>query len=86
MFCRVNVPISSQAGTLVVPSTAILSDGITSRVFVVRNGRSFQQIVRAGVTDGKNTEILGGLADGDLVVTTGSTNARDSGYVSISNK
>ncbi len=86
MFCRVNVPISSQAGTLVVPSTAVLSDGITSRVFVVRNGRSFQQIIYAGVTDGKNTEILGGLSDGDTVVTTGSTNARDSGYVSIANK
>ncbi len=86
MFCRVNVPISSQAGTLVVPSTAILSDGITSRVFVVRSGRSYQQIVRAGVTDGKSTEILSGLTDGDTVVTTGSTNARDSGYVSIANK
>jgi len=86
MFCRVNVQISSQTGTLVVPSTAVLSDGITSRVFVVHSGRSFQQTVRSGVTDGKNTEILGGLAEGDTVVTTGSTNARDSGYVSIANK
>ncbi len=86
MFCRVNVLISSQAGTLAIPNTAVLSDGITSRVFVVRNGRSFQQIVRVGVTDGKNTEIFGGLDYGDTVVTTGSTTARDSGYVSIANK
>lgn len=86
MFCRVNVPISSQTGTLVVPSTAVLSDGITSRVFVVHNSRSFQQTVQVGVTDGKSTEILVGLADGDTVVTTGSTSARDSGYVSIANK
>ena len=86
MFCRVNVPISSQTGTLVVPSPAVLSDGITSRVFVVHNGRSFQQTVQVGVTDGKSTEILVGLAEGDTVVTTGSTTARDSGYVSIANK
>lgn len=86
MFCRVNVPISSNSKSLVVPVTAVASDGITNRVFVVRNGRSYQQTIQIGVTDGKNTEILGGLAAGDTVVTTGSTTARDSGYVSIANR
>ncbi len=86
MFCRVNVPISSQAGTLTIPSAAVLSDGITSRVFVARKGRSYQQIVRVGVTDGKSTEVLDGLLNGDTVVTTGATTARDSGYVSIVSK
>ncbi|HUI31369.1 MAG TPA: efflux RND transporter periplasmic adaptor subunit [Candidatus Acidoferrales bacterium] len=86
MFCRVNVPISSNSRSIVVPVTAIVSDGITNRVFLVRDGRSFQQNVQLGVTDGKNTEILAGLSEGDVVVTTGATNARDSGYVSIANK
>lgn len=86
MFCRVNVSISSNARSLIVPVTAVVSDGITNRVFLVRNGRSYQQTVQLGITDGKNTEILSGLSEGDMVVTTGATNAVDSGYVSIANK
>lgn len=86
MFCRVNVSLSSRARTLVVPAAAVQSDGITTRVFVVRGGRSFQQVVNPGITDGKYFEILEGLSDHDTVITTGATNARDSGYVNISNK
>jgi membrane fusion protein (multidrug efflux system) len=86
MFCKVNVSISSGAKTLVVPVTAIVSDGITNRVFVVKDGRSFQQAVQVGLTDGISTEILSGLSEGDMVVTTGATTARDSGYVSVANK
>ncbi|HQT90446.1 MAG TPA: efflux RND transporter periplasmic adaptor subunit [Candidatus Kryptobacter bacterium] len=86
MFCRVNVPIASPAKTLVVPAAAIQSDGVTSRVFIVRNGRSFQRAVTTGLTDGKMFEILDGLEERDTVITTGATSARDSGYVSIANK
>ena len=85
MFCRVNVSISSNDRSLVVPVASIVSDGITNRVFVVRDNRSIQQIVQLGVTDGKNTEILSGLSEGTMVVTTGATSAVDSGYVSIAN-
>ncbi len=86
MFCRVNVPISPGEKPLVVPAASVVSDGITSRVFVVRSGRSFQRAVRTGLTDGKVFEILDGLEERDTVITTGATSARDSGYVSIANR
>jgi len=86
MFCRVNVPVSSNSSDLVVPVTAVVSDGTANQVFIVRNARSYQRQVQLGVTDGKNTEILAGLTEGDTVVTTGATSAKDSGYVSIANK
>jgi membrane fusion protein (multidrug efflux system) len=84
MFCKVDVPIARQKETLVIPQTAIQSDGVTSRVFVVRNGRSYQQAVVTGISDNTSTEILQGLSEKDTVITTGTTNVRDSGYVSIS--
>lgn len=86
MFCRVDVSVSSGSNADVVPVSALQSDGITSRVYLVRNGRSFQQPVQVGVTDGKYFEILSGVGRGDTVITTGATNARDSGYVSISKR
>ena len=85
MFCRVNVPVSSRDRPIVVPAAAIQSDGITSRVFIVKNGRSFQRIVETGLTDGRMFEVLNGLEERDTVITTGATNARDSGFVSIAN-
>ncbi len=85
MFCRVNAAVSSHGKQLVVPATSIISDGVTNRVFIVSNGRSFQRTVRTGLTDGKVFEILDGLEERDTVITTGATSARDSGYVTIAN-
>ena len=85
MFCKVDVQLSPRANTLVVPNIAVQSDGVTDRVFVVRNGRSFQRPVQVGITDGENTEILGGLAEGDTVATIGVSNLRDSSFVSVAN-
>jgi membrane fusion protein (multidrug efflux system) len=83
MFCKVDVHISPAQQTLVIPNGAIQSDGVTSQVFVIRNGRSFRNIVQTGVTDGMNTEILSGISSGDTVATVGVNNLRDSTLVSI---
>jgi len=85
MFCRVNVPVSSSVKCLTVPATAVVSDGVSNRVFMVHDNRSYQHTVQLGITDGKKFEVLSGLSEGDTVVTTGATSARDSGYVSIAN-
>lgn len=86
MFCKVTVRVSPRSETLVIPDAALQSDGATNRVYVVRGTRSYQHIVQVGVTDGAYAEVLTGLNDGDSVVTTGATNARDSGYVSIARR
>jgi hypothetical protein len=50
---------------------------------MIRNGRALQRTVRPGVSDEHNTEILEGLNERDVVVTTGMTNLRDSSLVKI---
>jgi len=86
MFCKVKIQLSPRAMTLAVPNASIQSDGLTSRVFVVRNSRSIQQQVQVGVTDGNYTEILSGIAELDTVVTVGATNVKDSSFVRIANR
>ncbi len=83
MFCRVNVQLTPRQGALVVPNAAIQSDGVTTRVFVVRDGRAFARAVQLGVTDGNESEVLRGLADRDTVATVGVTTVKDSGYVTV---
>ena len=86
MFCRVNVQVSPREQSPVVPNAAIMSDGMTDRVFVVEKGRAFQRVVQAGVSDGQSTSILRGLVRGDTVATVGINNLKDSSFVTVVNK
>jgi membrane fusion protein (multidrug efflux system) len=83
LFCKVNVQISPREKSLVVPTLAVQSDGTTNMLYVVRNGRAYQKVVHAGMTDGQHIAILEGIAVGDTVATIGVTNLRDSSYVNI---
>lgn len=84
MFAKVRTRIGSGAGTLIIPNVAVQTDGITSKVFVVVNGRAHQRIVETGMTDGERTVILKGLSPADTVATVGIANVRDSSYVIVS--
>ena len=83
MFCKVAMTISPRNAALVVPAAAILSDGLTSKVYKVAGGRAIPQPVLTGISDGSRVEIIQGLQDQELVVTTGATNLRDSSLVRI---
>jgi membrane fusion protein, multidrug efflux system len=86
MYCKVAVQVSPRSQALLVPSAAIKSDGLTNQVYVISNGRALQRSVRLGINDEQNTEILEGLNERDVVVTTGMTNVRDSSLVNIVSK
>ncbi len=86
MFVKVSLSISPPGKPLVVPASAVQTDGVNSRVFVIRQGRSYQVPVQVGVTDGERTAILSGLAEHDTVATVGANNLRDSSRVSVANR
>jgi membrane fusion protein (multidrug efflux system) len=86
MFVKVTLSISPPGKPLAVPATAVQTDGVTNRVFVIRSGRSFQVPVLVGVTDGERTVILEGLAEYDTVATVGVNNLRDSCRVTVVNR
>ena len=83
MFVKVTLSISPPGEPISVPSSAVQSDGVTNRVFVIRGGRSYQVPVQVGVTDGERTEIVQGLAEHDTVATVGASNLRDSIRVAV---
>jgi RND family efflux transporter MFP subunit len=86
MFVKVTLSISPRGTPLTVPASALLSDGTTTRVFVIRGGRSYQVRVLVGMTDGERTVILEGLAEGDTVATVGVNNLKDSCLVAVANR
>lgn len=67
MFARTRLE-SRPVDTLVVPEAAIRTDGTVRRLYVVREGRAFELVVRTGLTRDGLTAVLTDLAEGDTVV------------------
>lgn len=64
------VPASEAADILVVPTTAVQSDGVTSQVFIFDSatGQEVPVQVTTGISDGTVIEIVDGLDEGDEIL------------------
>ena len=62
---------SSATDAVLVPSEAVIADGLQARVIVLRNDRFVPVIVQTGRSAGGRTEILQGLSPGERVVASG---------------
>ena len=72
MFAKVMIDAIPKLNVLTVPREAVIRAGQGDRVILaLGNGRFRPQIVESGVASGSRIEILSGLAQGDVVVTSG---------------
>lgn len=83
MFGRIRIVYDTHRDALLVPKEAVVTEDDADAVFVVRDSMTFRRTVRTGYSDAEHIEILEGLAPGDLVITTGQTNLRDSSKVEV---
>jgi macrolide-specific efflux system membrane fusion protein len=68
-----SIIVSQRDGVLVVPSRALQTDGDTTYVEKVVGDGTVKTTVTIGQTYGANTEVVSGLADGDVVQLPGFT-------------
>ena len=77
MYARVSVTTSTKKQALVVPATAVVDLGGRRGVFTPLNESAVFRALDLGTEQNDIVEVLGGLADGDTVITTGSSALRD---------
>jgi membrane fusion protein, multidrug efflux system len=77
MYARVSVTTSTRKQALVVPATAVVDLGGRRGVFTPLNESAVFRALDLGTEQKDVVEVLGGLADGDIVITTGSSALRD---------
>lgn len=75
-FARATIVVDSRHG-LVLPVSAVNTDGGASTVQLVREGVIVTQQVTTGLSEGARIEIVSGLAAGDVVVARAGTFLRD---------
>ena len=83
MLATVYLPYADASASLAVPSAAVFRRGGAMHVFVVNAGRALLTPVSTGRTNGPTVEVLGGLDEGDLVVTDGQFALRDGAPVTV---
>lgn len=71
---------------LVIPRNAIIGSVKEPKVFVIEGDRSVIKPIRIGSADDKQVEVLDGLKEGELVVTSGQINLDNNSIISIVNK
>lgn len=72
----VSIPISAPRAVLSVPKDALVQARGGWTVFVAEEGQAQPRQVQIGVALGDRFEVLGGLAEGDIVVTRGNERLR----------
>ena len=69
MFARADI-VTDEALSIVVPQSALVVFAGVEKLLVVKDGKVREQRVRTGQRSGDRVEILDGVSNGDLVVTT----------------
>lgn len=84
MYARVRLTVDRRPNALTVPRNAVVDSEGKRGVFLVDDGNIARfNIVRTGLQDGEKVEILEGLNDGQLVVTTGAIALRSGDRVQV---
>jgi HlyD family secretion protein len=65
---EVRVAVWHDADVLLVPSGALFREGREWKTFILSSGKAVKVVVQTGRTDGKSTQVLGGLKANDLVL------------------
>ncbi len=83
MYGSANFESKQKQELKIVPRNAFVGSVSSNQVFVVENGKAKLKKVVAGRILGEKVEIVDGLPDGDLVITTGQINLQDGSLVEV---
>lgn len=84
MYANVLLEVERKSDALLVPVGAVLVEKAGSSVFIVSEGKAKKTPVRIGFNDGKNAEIVEGLAITQPVILSGKQTLNDGQPVTVS--
>ncbi|TDB65176.1 efflux RND transporter periplasmic adaptor subunit [Arundinibacter roseus] len=84
-FARIELIIGSKGTAITVPNEAVIPEVDGHKVFLVKGGKATPQMVKVGLRGATDMEIMGGLAVGDTLITTGILQVKPGGPVDVRN-
>ena len=83
MFGRIKIVYDTRVNTKMIPKIAVITEDQKQTVFVVRDSLVYKKEITTGYVNGNQIEVLDGLEDGEIVVTTGQGSLQDSTKVNV---
>ena len=83
MFARLEVVLSEKPKTLVIPRHAVMEEGGSKFIFVIKGQQAFRTSIVTGFEEDPFVEILEGVSEGDPVVVTGQESLKDRSMVRV---
>jgi membrane fusion protein, multidrug efflux system len=71
MYANVELRLKENKNALMIPTQAIIAEERNKKLIVARAGKAEFVVVKSGVRQASNIEILSGIKAGDTIVTTG---------------
>jgi membrane fusion protein, multidrug efflux system len=83
MFGTASFGAGAERETLMIPRHSLIGSIRIPHVYLIEQGKAVLKEIRIGSANDSEVEVLGGLKEGDLVVTSGQINLADNTPVSI---
>jgi RND family efflux transporter MFP subunit len=83
MFARIHIIYDLHTHALLVPKEALVTEDRENAVFLVKDGKALRKLVEIGYRNGTHIEIMEGIAEGDVIVTTGKGSLKDQTKVEV---
>lgn len=85
LFANVSLIIGERGNTVMVDESAIVREGTIETVWVIEKGKARQKLVKTGVREKNMVEIIAGINQGEIVVTTGQQRLQNGVRVKVVN-
>lgn len=85
MFGRVAITYAQHQGAVLVAKEAVLNEDGRTSLFVIKDNTAYRTPVEIGFVDEKHAEILAGVDQEQLIVTTGQNSLKHEAKVAITN-
>jgi membrane fusion protein (multidrug efflux system) len=83
MFARIDVALSERPKALVIPRIALVEEGGSKSIFVVKGNQAFRTSIVTGFEEDPLVEVLEGVSEGDSVVVRGQESLKDRSIVRV---
>lgn len=83
MSVNVEVVAKKTDNALIIPKEALLSKDDTPSVFIIKNGRAYQNNIQVGIRSFSSVEAVAGVAEGNVVAISNITKLKDNVRVKI---
>ena len=71
MFGRAEILLRSNPGALIIPIQALVNEGDRDLVYIFKDGNAHRRVIRKGLVQDTQVEVLQGLNVGERVITAG---------------